>query len=983
MNTTEFFDLILAREGHICLAIPREEGGFRHLWFDTTTAAANAVGQLDARGVTVYHACATFASKANRLQTNVAKLGSLWLDVDVGDSDKKYPTFKKAARAILSFAWDAGLPQPYIIKSGTGAHAYWPLTADVDPDPWRITATMLKAACAIWGLKADPSRTSDHASILRPVGSTHRKAAPTPVEVAVEGKVSEFEALSATLQTYLEANGGVIPASNELTLPGTRPDIFGTPSNDDLMAGIHYAERTAEAVANQCGVVGMVRDSRGNVDQPTWYHVLGAIAFCEDGDIKAHEWSAGHPQYSDRETNAKLAQIRAKQTGPTTCAKLAEFQPDMCKVCPHQGRIKTPAVLGSQPDQLVMVTQSAPADPAMVGMPAQRRTPPAGFRFAIDEITGKEVIQYSAEAITNDEGDVVEYIYQTFCRTIFYPVSRLLMSGEAVVEFERILPQTGEVRRFTLPGSSIGKGKDACSSVLGMNEIVSEGSQGPAKMDAMLRRWMHDLTEQAAQIQSHQGFGWVDGERAFVLGDRVLRPGGVTSRGILTGAAKQLTHAFTPKGDAGVWVDTINRAYNAPGQEGYQFLVLLGFAAPLMHMNAEINGVTVYAHSEGSGVGKTTATRAALSAWGHWDDLQLAEGKATEGSLWALMGCYRSVPVVFDELTNMDPKTASQLVFSVSSGRAKQRLKSDGELRQNNSNWRTIMLASGNNLLSEKLSQHRANAEAEISRLFEFTLEATPHLTPNQALDLFPKLLDNYGHAGEMFIRYVLDHYDVIHAKVRAVREALNSEIGITQKERYWSSLLASTLVALLVCRKVGLLGFDVAPLKAWMQARLTENRIVRVETATQPLDLLGKMLADLWQGVLVTTGEGDMRTGQPAGVVVEPRGVLHGRAILTQDKKQQTVLMVNENSVRDWCVKKGVSAAEMFRAAVNAGWAGPAKERYSLGRGTIAYSATSSYVGCWKLYPDLMGSAAPGLDTRKFVSMPGGLANASGSSNP
>jgi hypothetical protein len=125
--------------------------------------------------------------------------------------------------------------------------------------------------------------------------------------------------------------------------------------------------------------------------------------------------------------------------------------------------------------------------------------------------------------------------------------------------------------------------------------------------------------------------------------------------------------------------------------------------------------------------------------------MMLAQGKATGNAHWGLLGAYNSLPIVYDELTNVPVAEVSELVFSVSSGRAKERMTAHGEIRTNNNNWSTILLASGNTLLSEKLAQHRANAEAEISRLFEFTLEAPPHLSVVEANALFPQFREHSG----------------------------------------------------------------------------------------------------------------------------------------------------------------------------------------------------------------------------------------------
>lgn len=974
MDTVEFFDLILPADGWLCLAVPFPSGGYKHIYFESTALMAQRVQELDAKGVTVYHACSSFADKSSRTQANVLRIRSFWLDVDVGDDPRKYATFKDACYGVLGFAQAVGLPQPYIIKSGRGAHVYWPLTADQEPETWRTTASMLKAACTVYGLKADPSRTSDHASVLRPVGSTHRKGEPKPVALKVPGAVSEFDQIDGPLLAYLETNGGMpdVSPADDFPLAGKPADLFGAASNDDLTKGMGYEPRFADKVADACGVMDLVRQTKGNIDQPTWYHALGVLAFMEDGDAKAHEWSAGHPDYTPRETDAKLSQVRSKQSGPTSCAKLGEHQSAVCALCPHAGKIKTPAMLGtgSRGSRLQIQAPSA-------GSYAQGRAMgfPDGFKCEPDPRTGKKALRY----IFQDEKGLPQW--ETFCRTIFYPVSRIEQDGEAVVEFERILPQDQSTRRFTISGAAIGKGKESWAGILGSNEIVPEGPQGAVRMDSMLKKWMHDLTETAAQVQSHNAFGWSEHDRSFVIAEDVLQPGNKISRAIVTGPARQQIKAMVPAGDLQTWVDTIDRAYNAPGQQGYQFMVACGFAAPLLRMNPGVNGITVYAHSSGSGVGKTTAAQAALSIWGHPDTLQLSEGKATEGSLWALMGCYKSVPVVFDELTNMDPRAASALVFSVSSGRAKQRLRSDGDLRQNNSNWRTIMLATGNNLLSEKLSLHRGNAEAEMSRLFEYTLDVKPHMTPNEALNLFPNLQTHYGHAGRVFMRYVVENYDAVANQVQTVRTAFNTVVGITQKERFWSALMASILVSTSICNKLGLLDFDIAALKGWIIQRLTENRTVRVEVTTDPLELIGKMLGELMPGVLVTDGEGDVRSGSPATVITHPRGALIGRAIVQAGVVRKAnfapVLLISQGAIKEWAGKKGVSGKDMIDAAINAGWASPTLERYSIGRGTVEYGAQSSYVHCLKLYPDIVGAAQAGADVAQRLNVVGSTGNA------
>lgn len=972
MDPKAFYDIILPAVGLRCMAVPYPKGGFFHAFGDSNAWLAEATLHIDTkRQKNVFFGCASFATPDSRLQSNVLAVRSFWLDIDCGEG-KPYPDAKAGAKAVMEFAVKVGLARPFLVSSGRGIHAYWPMDADMDPATWLETARLFKAATQVEALQADASRTSDHSSVLRPPGCHHRKAEPRLIRVVVEGQVSRLDDFQERLIPYASHLPKLPSAAADMFLPEGGPVGDFDNTNDDLTAGVERPDRFSEIIANKCGVLARLRDTQGNVDQPTWYYSMGVMAATVDGKDLIHEWSKGHPGYSVSATDAKWRQ--AGQLPPTGCAKLRDSNFEICSACPHWGKIKSPIVLGKDEDApiVVEVTKVIETAPGVWNEVKDTVTPPDGFKFA--EHRGRRCVMYSVPAVVVDEVVVSPEGWEPLTDCVFYATGRLRVEDVSQLEFEMVMPVGQPIRRFVVDNSIIAQGKDRLAGSLGQQEIIATSGKGN-KMDSYMQRWVTHLRQTAPQLEAHRSFGWTEND-GFVLGDRCLNADGGENRAVLIGAAKGLRKALSPTGTLERWVNVIDKAYNAPGQEGYQFLVTCGFAAPLLSLLDQVNGVTVYAHSEGSGAGKTTAQRAGLSAWGDWDELQLAEGKTTANAMWTLMGAYSSLPVVYDELTNQKNDVASELVFSVSSGRAKQRLRSDGELRDNNGGWNTILMASGNTLLSEKLSQHRANAEAEISRLFEFTLSGTNHLTPNEANALFPQLKTNYGHAGAVFARYVVDNRDRVVMRLGQVQQAINEDQKITQVERYWSALLATVQVALSICRKLDILGFDQAALMAWMIEKLEENRGHRAGASSEPLDLLGTMLADMMPGVLVTEGEGDLRRSDAAAMVIaKPHGALVGRAIRPTSQMEVPVLLLNRTAVREWCNKKGVSAREVFVAAVRAGWAHKDEVKYSLGRGTIEYGSSSSHIPCWKLWPDkIAGAVSDPSVAQKMTVIKGGL---------
>jgi hypothetical protein len=919
LDTNTFLALVLPNEGLRCVALALPKG-LRQFHYATNEQAAAAVAKIDAAGKTAYFACASFLTDENRRGDNAAAVRSFWLDIDCGEG-KPYATQKDGGKALLGFAKLLGLPQPYVVKSGNGLHAYWPMEQDMAPFDWREVAAMLKQATVQAGFAADPSRTADIASILRPVGTHHRKGEPKRVELAIHGQVSSLDFFRQQLERFLDTLG-VAPAY-----------VSGPRLNDDLCGGgTEFPPAHADLIADRCKVIGTLRDTRGNVDQPTWYHSLGVLRHCVDGDKVAHEWSSGHPHYSAAETDAKLLQLSSYR--PTTCSRLADYQPEICGACPHFARGGSPISLGFQTEE-VAVQVPDPVNPEVV----RTITLPSGYRYAPARQGEIPSLQFATKDLDGND------VWTSFCATLFYPVGRIFSDEGYLMELEMVV-RDNVTRRFVVDCAVIAEGGKALSGALGRYEIVAMPKM-KTQIEAYLARWMDEQRASAEEIATYKHFGWHEND--FLIGNTLVTTAG--SRNVLLrGTPLQKSSALVPKGSYEVWKDVINSAYNYPGQEAFQYLVTLSFAAPLFSLFRQFGGVTVYAHSEGTGVGKTTAQRAGLSAWGNWQSLQLADGKVTLNSLWALVGTYCHLPVLFDELTNQSGSLASEVVFSVSSGRQKERLNSDGSLKDNNSNWSTILMASGNVLLTEKLAQHRANAEAEISRLFEFTVSNTSTLSPNEAGELFPKLLDNYGHAGQIYAEYIVANRDKIEQALLKVQQAFNSEAFISQGERYWSALQASVLVALKICNRLGILGFDPVALKQWIIEQIQVNRQQRQESVTDPLEQFANLFAELWQGVLVTNGEGDLRKNLMADVIQHPRGPMVGRVIVGMDANERTLLLLNAQAVKEWCYKRGASAKEMFSALVAAGLASPRHVRYSLGKGTLQYGQVGTQIKCWEI---------------------------------
>lgn len=358
MDTSAFLAKILPAQGLKCFASPSSDGpGFRHRFFNTINELAERIVRQDARGAAVYHACAGFLTNERREQANVAALRALWLDLDCG-AGKPHASQGAALLALKAFCGRVGLPIPLLVNSGHGIHAYWCLDADASRDDWQPVANLLKSVTVFCELGADPARTADAASILRPVGTHNRKGGEAlPVTLLRDAQPLDLATIANVLQTFASAN------CVRVLHGGSAKSAPLSAINAEFASGQEFPPADAGRVAAGCAVMAHIRDTQGNVPEPLWYAGLSVIAYCEAADETAQEWSCGHPDYRPEATAAKLAQ--ARQVKPTTCDHFRGLNgcAALCAACAHAGSspisLGFPDVDGEPAQALTLTTPKA------------------------------------------------------------------------------------------------------------------------------------------------------------------------------------------------------------------------------------------------------------------------------------------------------------------------------------------------------------------------------------------------------------------------------------------------------------------------------------------------------------------------------------------------------------------------------------------------------------------------------------------------
>ncbi len=216
----QFLAAILPPQGVYFIAA-KSPNGFIHTPCNDFEAMELHARQIDAQGLDAYFACASYQNASytdtngavrQRTAENAVAAKSFWFDIDCGAekaaSNRGYENVVAAEKALDIFIEAVNLPQPIIVQSGSGLHVYWPLTAAIDKSAWKVTAGQLKALTQSpsIGLLADPSRTSDIASVLRPVETHNYKSgnAAAPVELLIDAPATKTDDFIMTVSVAHE-----------------------------------------------------------------------------------------------------------------------------------------------------------------------------------------------------------------------------------------------------------------------------------------------------------------------------------------------------------------------------------------------------------------------------------------------------------------------------------------------------------------------------------------------------------------------------------------------------------------------------------------------------------------------------------------------------------------------------------------------------------------------------------------------------------
>ena len=900
MELAHFLERVLPDDGHIVVA-NRSGDRFRHEVFTDLEKVCKRILFLADRH-DVWFCVSTMKDKefiddkgrkrSPRNQANTYKVRCLYADVDIGE-DKGYRTVEDAIAGLKAFLKATQLPPPtFVVHSGYGLHLYWVLDRQLSPQEWQPLADSFKRAAAKHGFNIDPAVTSDCARVLRPIGTVNYKHGTSrPVRMLTDtGLTLSVDTARKKLSRYLftMVEGGA--SKNEdlkLKFTGQRGPVL------------------AQKIFELCPYLEEVKRTEGaDSPEPEWMAVLHLLSFCDDGREHIHDVSRGYFTYVPEKTEKKFQErfgVNRESYGPTTCSKFDEHQKargtSFCDTCPHKGRIKSPIRLGFE------------SDPEM----------PKGFRWVEKQL--QCFVPATDDTPEHWEPILAEYRFWDF------EIEEIRTPGQSF-GVEAASSAIRKLRfKFTDPGKAVQSGEIDLSTVVTLQTFCEEVSRnGIWDQKPALQRFHRFMTGFLSTLKRQnkirsvttQG-GWQDyeGKRGFGIGEDIITAD-ETFPNVLRVDPAIASH-YQPKGKLEEWQKVAQALIDQPNMAATASLCA-AFAAPLIEFSAGRGGYIWSLFSDETGSGKSTILRTCLAAFA--DPAHATQSvNDTENAIADALAKVSNTPLIWDEVrTNQNESYFVKFIFNVHEGREKRRMTQKLQVIGGRT-WQTVLLC-GTNVSIGDIMKRSSTGTAGLARAYELEVDKPlPYLMLDdrrvegfQLKQFLDKVSTNYGHAGRLYIEYLVSHYDEAKDLVQRTLDRWHQVLDGDETERFQMELTGLALAAALLLRQAGILNVDAKRLADFFKIDLNSRRADRKEEV-KAIDLesyIVSYLASEEHNTLVTNKlpKGPGKFSQNIAVVMHPKT---GR-ITIQRATMQDDIVIRRPMFYEWLAKKRANRTSLMK---------------------------------------------------------------------
>lgn len=824
LTANEFLTIVWPISGPYCIAYPivLKDGnkGYAHRACDTIDDAVTLARSLcygDLKDVFfAVHALKqgrvmnpdTGKYKVSRKHDNMREGKVFFFDLDVGEGNHKYASKEQALANLQRFVFRTRLPDPLVVSSGGGYHAYWVITDPIASEDWRGYADRMRWLAAHHGMLVDPTRTTDQSSVLRVVGTKNYK--PHVLDrvraIAIGDVTDTAEFLAALVETtehYTPLATLVASSKHQTGNMGTSFDGRMTPPDE---------------VFEVCEQMREFRDSQGNLPEPAWFVSVGTIRWVENGEELVHEISQGDPRYDEGETQAKIDHWADKSV--PSCAKIAlEFGNAVCDSCALRGKGKNPLDIANKvwaqlpraaPTPTVMQLQSGFVPP---DAPCSE---PFGY-FRNNGGIFKEV---------KDPAQQDAYVQKLMVPYDLYPIAKYtgskLEPGRS--DWITTIPLKGPVQ-FTMEDEWLMDGREFGIRMLA-NDVVIPAQNTQNDVRTYMLHYIQKLQKTAQATKVHDHYGWdytdegkVSTKTAFVINNRAFDIAeNKWKKAAMSASMREGASFMGQDGTLDGYLGALE-FYNRPQYRHVQFMYLAGLAVPFFYVSGE-HGMLISATGK-SGASKSATLKAIAGIWGSPERYVIngTPNGASQNAYGDIMMMHANTPFCMDEVTNQSTEAINNLAFGSTQASGRITMTQNRQLKAHRGGVRhSILFVSTNTSLVTLINAQNAAGQAGIARIIEIEFMKGPTNEKTAADRAIRALRQNYGHVGPLLLEGLLPKYEEIEAAIQAKSDKLNSDWTLGAVERFTGSCCAVMYEVATRAYDLGLHRFDVDEAMVWFE---------------------------------------------------------------------------------------------------------------------------------------------------------------------
>ena len=159
--------------------------------------------------------------------------------------------------------------------------------------------------------------------------------------------------------------------------------------------------------------------------------------------------------------------------------------------------------------------------------------------------------------------------------------------------------------------------------------------------------------------------------------------------------------------------------------------------------------------------------------------------------------------------------------------------------------------------------------------------------------------------------------------------------VGLTNRERFWSAIVACNIAGALIAKDLGIIDFDIKRVFDWIVGELKTMRTEIKAPAQSQSSVIGEFMNSHRAAVLVINGEADKRSGMEQLPILEPKF----NDLFVRIEPDNKHIYINAKQFRKYCSEIQITLNDVLGALkADKAYLGQTKKR--LGKGTKIVSS-------------------------------------------